>query len=202
MLFKEKKNNLNKSITTYISEIFAKIAVLISIIIMISVIYFFYQIKIQNKIYVNILGYTILEVKSGSMEDHILIGDLLLVKVLENKNKDELKINDVITFRKEKHLITHRIIKLEENSLTTKGDANNTEDEPIVFDDIIGKVVKILPNVLIWKKVLAETKVLIPLIAGFTLFAIATIIDTREDSLEREKNEKRTKIQKGKRFKK
>ncbi len=79
-------------------------------------------------------NYYIFEIKSGSMEYGLHIGDLIVVK-----KTDELKINDVITYKKDNSLITHRIKKINGNEIITQGDANNTEDEPITRDDVIGK---------------------------------------------------------------
>lgn len=220
----DKKNNIEniKVVFSLIYKIFINILSIIALIVIVFVIIYLYQLKVQNKIYVNMFGYTILEVKSGSMEKAILIGDLVVVELFEksekneeeNKNKnlktdinkeikDNLQINDIITFKKENNLITHRIIILNEDHLITKGDANNSEDKPISYNDVIGKIIHIIPNVGIWKKVLLEKQVFIPLSSGIILLVTAILIDTEENKEEKkEVNEKkRKKIQKGKRFK-
>ncbi len=87
---------------------------------------------------------------SGSMKPNINIGDIVIVKNIEDK--EDIKIGDVISFRKGQSIITHRItnIQYDENQtikITTKGDNNNTEDsEEISYDDIEGKVIKIIPK--------------------------------------------------------
>ena len=43
--------------------------------------------------------------------------------------------------KKENVFITHRIEQINEDSIIAKGDNNNTEDEPIKKDEVIGKVV-------------------------------------------------------------
>ena len=40
-----------------------------------------------------------------------------------------------------KTVITHRIVKIDKDTIITQGDANNTEDEPITEKNIIGKVI-------------------------------------------------------------
>lgn len=99
--------------------------------------------------YTNILGYTFLEVVTGSMSGTIEIGDGIIVKLTS-----EIKENDIIVYKKADNLITHRLIKIEEDRLITKGDANNIPDEPITKDMIIGKVIFIIPQIHFWKKVI------------------------------------------------
>ena len=77
----------------------------------------------------------IYSVKTGSMEDNIHAGDYVLIW-----KKKEYHVNDVITFKKEDYLVTHRIVSIEDDKFITKGDANNTEDEVTNYDNIVGKV--------------------------------------------------------------
>ena len=62
--------------------------------------------------------------------------------VIYDKNDiDNIKIGDVIAFRQSGVVITHRIVKIGNNIIKTKGDANNGVD---YFDvkpsDVLGKV--------------------------------------------------------------
>lgn len=97
--------------------------------------------------YTNILEYTFLEVVTGSMSGTIEIGDGIIVKLTS-----EIKENDIIVYKKADNLITHRLIKIEEDRLITKGDANNVQDDPITKDMILGKVIFIIPKIHFWKK--------------------------------------------------
>lgn len=204
---KRKQNNRNKG--KILSKIFSYIILLFSLIIIIFSTTLLIQIKILNKNYGSLFGYTVLEVKSGSMQQEIQIGDLVIVKILAsleddgiNQIKENINIDDIITFSRENHLITHRVIEKDQDSLITKGDANNTEDKPIKYEDIVGKVVKIIPNIAIWKKVFSEKSVLIPLSSGVLLLIITLMIDDNNE-IEKDVNEKKKqKVQKGKRFKK
>ena len=78
----------------------------------------------------------IYKVETGSMENGIHAGDYIMV--LKNTN---YSIGDVVTYKKNNSLITHRIIKKDGDKIITKGDANNVEDEEISKSDIIGKVI-------------------------------------------------------------
>lgn len=78
----------------------------------------------------------IYKVMTGSMETGIHSGDYILVKKSSNYKK-----GDVITYLKDGNYITHRIVKIENNKIITKGDANNIEDEAIEKEDIVGKYV-------------------------------------------------------------
>lgn len=95
----------------------------------------------------------IYNVKTGSMEDNIHVGDhILIVK------QKEYKIGDIVTYKKDNGYITHRIIKMNKNEVTTKGDANNVEDESIDKKSIVGKVVysgKILNIIIKYKYIIA-----------------------------------------------
>ena len=63
-------------------------------------------------------------------------------------DKEELTIGDVIVYSNERGFTIHRIVKLNENSLITKGDANNAPDQKeIPKKEIIGKVLVSVPFV-------------------------------------------------------
>ncbi len=91
----------------------------------------------------SVLGFTSMATLSGSMSgdapDHIEVGDLVIARSV---NPDTLKVGDVITFMENgRTAVTHRIIAInEDGTFTTKGDANNTEDQsPVSKENVIGK---------------------------------------------------------------
>lgn len=91
----------------------------------------------------NFFGIKTYVIVSGSMQPKLNIGDIVVVK---NVKENELRVGDIISFREEQSVITHRIIELvEENGkikYKTKGDNNNTEDKRMVsIDEIEGKVI-------------------------------------------------------------
>ncbi len=130
-------------------KVFNFIIYIIIFIIIVLLLYGIIQNKIENKNYINLFGYTFLEVVTGSMSGTIEVGDGIIVKLTS-----DIKENDIIVYKKADNLITHRLIKIEEDRLITKGDANNVPDEPITKDMIIGKVIFIIPQIHFWKKVI------------------------------------------------
>ena len=78
----------------------------------------------------------IYEVKTGSMEDEIHVGDYILII-----KKNNYKVGDIVTYTKEDYYVTHRIVEKNGNKVITKGDANNAVDEEINVSDTVGKVI-------------------------------------------------------------
>lgn len=90
----------------------------------------------------NVLGFSILKVVSGSMESTIKINNFIVIKSSSNYN-----LGDIVTYQDQNNnLVTHRIISIKNNEIITKGDNNNIEDEPIIKENIKGKVVLIFNN--------------------------------------------------------
>jgi signal peptidase I len=135
-------------------------------IILALVIYAKLRVTFSNDVHANYFGVRIFEVASGSMEPTLKINDVLLVKV----NVDDLQKDDIIAYKSEDSIITHRIVMINDNDLIVKGDANNTVDAPIKKDQVIGKVVKVFPHLGIWKKILTEPKILILIFITLLLF--------------------------------
>ena len=118
------------------------------------------QVNIRGNTYTTMLGYSAFEVATGSMSNTIEIGDVILVKLIEPN--EPVSENEIVVFTQDTTLVTHRIIKINGDQIITKGDANNKEDDQITRKQIIGKVVKIIPNVKMWKEIILTPKVLIP----------------------------------------
>lgn len=92
----------------------------------------------------NLIGYRTYTVLSGSMEPEFYPGDIVIVK---NKNKTELKVDDIVTFVDDGDIVTHRIMKETEEGYITKGDNNEVEDARTLKDEnIIGKVLIDIPK--------------------------------------------------------
>ena len=99
-------------------------------------VYTFIVTDVLKKDYANVFGYTYFVVATGSMSGTIEVNDVVIVKIGEEAN-----INDIITYKTEEgEFITHRVVKKIGDQLITQGDVNNTEDEPISKDDIVGQV--------------------------------------------------------------
>ena len=87
-------------------------------------------------------GYGAAVVLSGSMEPEFSEGDLIVVKETDNYNE-----NDIVVFQDGNSLVVHRIINIDGKTITTKGDANKTADEPIIISAVKGKVLFWIPFV-------------------------------------------------------
>lgn len=121
------------------------------------VLFNFIQLNIMKKEYPNFFGYTIFEVISDSMSPKINKGDVIIVKI----NDPDIKKQDIITYKDKRDFITHRVVEVQEKAYITKGDYNNTGDRPIFKENVVGKVIKILPRFGVWKNILTTPKILI-----------------------------------------
>ena len=163
---------MNKVIKT-IEKIIVDLIIVVLAIIAILAILGFCQVNIQKKQYINIFGYSVLSAETGSMSPTIEKGDIVIIKI-----GDEIKENDIITYKKDNVLITHRIAKIDGDTIIARGDYNNTDDEPIKKENVIGRTVFIINNVEIWKKVFTDMHVLIPV--GITVVLFILLVSYKE----------------------
>lgn len=124
-----------------------------------------FQTMFLGKKYNQLFGYTLFEIKTASMSGKIEIGDWIVVKIT-----DDVKLNDIITYEQEGSFITHRLIERYNESYITKGDSNNTKDNPISKNQIVGKVVKVMPKFGIYKKTLFNPWVLLSLFVTLIIY--------------------------------
>lgn len=157
----------HNKILKIIKDIIINLIIFILGIIAILAIWTSIQLNVQKKEYANLFGYSIFSTETGSMSPTMEIGDVVIVKIGE-----QVQEKDIITYKKDNSFITHRIIKIEGNSIIAKGDNNNTQDEEITQDAVVGKVVFIINNVEIWKNVFSDINVIIPIIITLILFVI------------------------------
>ena len=127
------------------------------------------QIKVLGNEYSSFFGYSTFEVQTGSMADTINPGDWIVVKITKNVGLD-----DIITYSQEGEFITHRVVEAYKDSLVTKGDANNSKDDAISKEQVVGKVVKILPYFGIIRKTFFNPLVLITLI--LTIYSVGFVL--------------------------
>ena len=159
-----------------ICNIILDILIVIFGLILIVTIYNDVQVKAFNKDYADFFGYTSFEVQTGSMVPAININDLVIVKI-----DDSPRINDIITYKKGNSFITHRVIESYRETYVTKGDANNTKDESIKKSQIVGKVVKVIPNFGAIRKTLLNPVVLVTLIV--CIFILSRLFGNKKSSL-------------------
>lgn len=134
-----------KNILKYIATVFLVFLVALCI-------YTFVVTDIMKKDYVNVFGYSYFVVATGSMTGTIEINDIIFVKL--GNNPEKLDVQDIVTFKdKEGQIITHRIISKSGDNFVTQGDANNVQDDGINKNQIIGKVMLIVPPGLLLKSI-------------------------------------------------
>ncbi len=153
-----------------LQKIMSMIVNIIMIVVVIAIFFCMYCIfcvKVLHKDYVNIFGYSIFEVVTGSMKNSINVGDAVLVKI-----NDKYSVGDIVTYKSGNDFITHRVISEKDGYIITKGDANNVNDNPIDKSLVLGKVVKIIPELGIWKKVLLTPKVIVLVLLTLFVFSI------------------------------
>ncbi|MEG0365258.1 MAG: signal peptidase I [Coprobacillus sp.] len=89
-------------------------------------------------------GFSIYNVLSDSMEPSISTGSIVYIKPV---NIEMIKENDIVSFYSQANkVVTHRITKIEDNLLTTKGDHNQDIDiSKVNILNVIGKVTFSIP---------------------------------------------------------
>ena len=100
-----------------------------------------FQLLVEPDEHPNIFGYKLYTIISGSMTPTINKNDIIIAKVV---SKEEIGINDIVTYKIDNEIITHRVMQINNNegyeTYTTKGDANDIEDEKhITYNMIEGK---------------------------------------------------------------
>lgn len=158
----------NNKTTEKIINCFLNILIFIIGIVFLISVYTGFQIKILGNDYSNFFGYSMFEVQTGSMANEINAGDWIIVKLTNN-----VKLNDVITYKYKNDFITHRVIEVYKSTFVTKGDANNAKDEPIDKNQVVGRVVKVMPHLGILRKTIFNPIVLLALTITLFLFSIA-----------------------------
>lgn len=104
--------------------------------------------SILNKSGKDVFGYKAYIITANSMKPNISAGDIIIIKQVEEQ---DLKTDDIITYKTDSKTITHRIIDIivDENntkSYITKGDNNNLEDkEHVSYSQIEGKKILRIP---------------------------------------------------------
>lgn len=97
-------------------------------------------------LYSNLTPYWIAVVGSGSMTPTIQVGDAIIVDKTVKQHPEKLQVGDILVFKMNNAIYTHRIIKIENQNSTylisTKGDREGqTIDNWIVKNkDIVGRV--------------------------------------------------------------
>lgn len=86
-------------------------------------------------------GYGAAVVLSGSMEPTFSKDDLIFVKKTNN-----IDIGDIVVYQSNNSLVVHRVVSIDDDVVTTKGDANNIEDSSFDKSAIKGVVIGCIPK--------------------------------------------------------
>lgn len=124
----------------------------------------------------SIMGYRLFVVATGSMSGAYEVNDVIAVKDWDIK---KLKVGDDIAYKGNRggldgKLVTHRIIRIEKgedgkNLFVTKGIAAPTSDPAITEDQILGKVMGIVP-------VISQVNHVVKTQLGFFLFVFCPLV--------------------------
>lgn len=81
-------------------------------------------------------------ITSNSMWPVLKRGDLVLIKKI---NLAQIQPEDIIVWKNQAGFVIHRIKEIDrvKKMVITKGDANNLNDKPVSFKEIIGQVIMI-----------------------------------------------------------
>ena len=84
-------------------------------------------------------GYNLYLVRSESMRPAINMGDLIITGPLNGLINGEVKSGTIVTYEKNKELVTHRVQSIDGEALVTKGDAVEDSDPwPVTMSDVRG----------------------------------------------------------------
>lgn len=124
-------------------------------------------------------------VLSGSMEPEIETGGMVFT---DTKNRLP-ETGDVITYKVNDVMVTHRVLRMEQGAYITKGDANQWEDvNPVLPSQIVGTVCFSIPLLGFIVTFLRNRNVILLFLAVSVLtFLSESIVEFRN----RTKNEKR-----------
>ena len=87
-------------------------------------------------------GYGASVVLSGSMEPTLSVGDLLIVRTQES-----YEVGDIVVYQSGRMPVVHRIMEMDGDTVTTRGDANNANDEAFLISAIKGEVIAVIPGI-------------------------------------------------------
>lgn len=157
-----------------IMQVFINVLLVLVTLLVLFLVYRIVSIKFFNKDVT--LRYTFYEIATGSMEPTLNVKDFIIVK-----ESDKYSVGDIITYKEDNSYITHRIIKINGDTLVTKGDANNSEDKIISKSEVIGKVVKIIPKGGVIKEIILTPKIIFTLLVTLVLINLCFSLTKKED---------------------
>lgn len=118
----------------------------------------------------NLIGFKTFRVVSDSMAPQIRKNSLAIVRNI--KSNDVLEVEDIIAFNAGGQLVLHEIVEIDGNKIITKGKANETNDNPITFDNVVGIHVLSIPLIGILFASIYPWLVLLLIIIGYNILII------------------------------
>ena len=95
-----------------------------------------------------LFGMNEFNVLTGSMSPTYPVGTLVFV---QSKDPYSIRAGEVVSvvMNEDLDILTHRVVSnnYDEKTLTTRGDANNSDDSPVLYDNVVGVVVFSIPYV-------------------------------------------------------
>lgn len=151
-----------------------------------SYLYSSYLVKKEQQYLPTVFGLTGVTIQTGSMAPNAEVGDYVVIKL---PKVDEIQEGDIITFKDNNILVTHRVETIvEENgrkAFSTKGDANNTTDENLVYlDNIVGVSVLVVPKLGLVFNWITSTKGMI--ILGAIILILFFLPDKKKNKTHRD----------------
>ena len=171
---------MHKKVLKKLCNIILDILIVICGLVLLISIYNNVQVNVFKKDYADFFGYSTFEVQTGSMVPAINVSDLIIVK-----KTDSPSVKDIITYRKDGEFITHRVVEAYKETYVTKGDANNSNDEAITKNQIVGKVVKIIPHFGIMRKTILNPVVLITLLVTMYIIGLLFKENDRKNGVDK-----------------
>lgn len=157
-----------------------KIIILVCLIIL-----FLINLILSFEEHTHILGIYMFNIVSESMEPTFYKNDLAVVRKCQ---LSELKKGDIITFKQDDRIISHRILQITKEKgdirFITKGDNNEVADKDAVLpNDVYGKVCFIIPKLGIAVHYIQNARGLINVfIFMFILYFLVSLKDNQKNS--------------------
>ena len=152
----------------------------------------------------SIFGYKAFIITSESMQPNINVGDVIITK---NISQDEIKIEEIITFRRNEELTTtHRVVDIKDDDkgnkqFITKGDNNKTGDEEsVAYNQIEGKVVLRIPYLGNLINFLEDNIVILIIILILLIILLIYISNNERKDKRRRKREVESKKEQSKKY--
>ena len=125
------------------------------------------------------VGYGAAVVLTGSMEPAIMTDDLILVSA-----REEYEVGDVVVYQSGSMLVVHRVVELDETTVTTQGDANQVPDAPVERAAVKGTVIGVIPRAGVLVRVLKTPAATLVLLVGAVLLMELSFRREKEKSSE------------------